>query len=536
MTEPLQPHNSIGSEDFPETLGTITVPLAGVRHHRAKGAAGERPRVVREPDNPHDANAMRVTNAEGEPIGYVPREDASFLAPLADGEVVTCQAEALDMAPDPRRNRRSKRLAVRLRIGQGPNVSELFAPPLPDQSPQALVHQLVLRTFRDLPGGEIGRRAVEAAQAAAAAFGERIPAATRLLARLLQSRLEFRQREQARLHAAALAERCRTLQLGQPVRHGEIVFVPVLGPRKCAIDHELIDEAVRCKHAVVGEVASGPTVNRVHVRNVADKPILGPQGWMLLGAMQDRVLATSVVLEPGEEADVPVCCVEAGRWHGSTGGFAGHKAAPPSVRRRPLSKLVADGAAGAQAAQHAVWDSVRELLGAVHALTPTGSLHAAYQELHDELERERSAIALPDETSGVIVFAGGEWIGMDLFADADTFRRAAPSLLDGYLLERRYVRRGSRRRKESRRKRTVDESDRERAAAADLLQHVATALLQEDRPVRQRLTTPDEHTVSISMTSPFADNEELVATAVGVRDEVLHFTAFAAPQDETAGR
>lgn len=44
--------------------------------------------LVREPENPHDANAINVRNHEGS-LGYVPKEFAAFLAPLMDaGDLV----------------------------------------------------------------------------------------------------------------------------------------------------------------------------------------------------------------------------------------------------------------------------------------------------------------------------------------------------------------------------------------------------------------------------------------------------------------
>lgn len=50
--------------------------------------------LVREPNNPHDANAVRV-EIQGQKIGYIPRDDAARLAPHLDrlkGERIHCLA------------------------------------------------------------------------------------------------------------------------------------------------------------------------------------------------------------------------------------------------------------------------------------------------------------------------------------------------------------------------------------------------------------------------------------------------------------
>ncbi len=43
--------------------------------------------LVREPQNPYDANAIRVDNVNGVQIGHINRELASKLAALTDGQV-----------------------------------------------------------------------------------------------------------------------------------------------------------------------------------------------------------------------------------------------------------------------------------------------------------------------------------------------------------------------------------------------------------------------------------------------------------------
>jgi HIRAN domain len=79
---------------FPPARGAEAVivvqrsPLAGFRHYAApeiwRGmAVGERLQLVREPDNPYDANAVRV-DWQGVILGYVPRRDNAAVARQMD--------------------------------------------------------------------------------------------------------------------------------------------------------------------------------------------------------------------------------------------------------------------------------------------------------------------------------------------------------------------------------------------------------------------------------------------------------------------
>jgi hypothetical protein len=63
-------------------------PLAGFRHYAAAEVwpglkTGDRLALVREPDNPHDANAVRV-EWRGRCLGYVPRRDNAAVARQMD--------------------------------------------------------------------------------------------------------------------------------------------------------------------------------------------------------------------------------------------------------------------------------------------------------------------------------------------------------------------------------------------------------------------------------------------------------------------
>ena len=63
-------------------------PLAGFRHYEAPRfwqelAPGQRLALVREPDNPHDANAVRI-EWNGHMLGYLPRRENGAVARQLD--------------------------------------------------------------------------------------------------------------------------------------------------------------------------------------------------------------------------------------------------------------------------------------------------------------------------------------------------------------------------------------------------------------------------------------------------------------------
>jgi hypothetical protein len=86
-----------------------SAPLAGFRYHAAEEVwhelrVGDALRLEREPDNPHDPNAIAVT-WRGRKLGYVPRRDNATLAWGLD-RGAALQARISRLAPHPNPARR----------------------------------------------------------------------------------------------------------------------------------------------------------------------------------------------------------------------------------------------------------------------------------------------------------------------------------------------------------------------------------------------------------------------------------------------
>lgn len=81
-------------------------PLAGFQYHEGKRMwprmkVGDALILVREPDNPHDARAVRV-EWQGHMIGYVPRRENADVARFMDrGQTLTARISRLAEGRDP---------------------------------------------------------------------------------------------------------------------------------------------------------------------------------------------------------------------------------------------------------------------------------------------------------------------------------------------------------------------------------------------------------------------------------------------------
>ena len=100
--------NAAAQETGSVRLLVQSSPLAGFRFHDAAQVwpqlkAGDALELSREPDNPHDANAIRV-EWQGRVLGYVPRSENAALAwGLDRGAALRARISRLEWHPNPAR-------------------------------------------------------------------------------------------------------------------------------------------------------------------------------------------------------------------------------------------------------------------------------------------------------------------------------------------------------------------------------------------------------------------------------------------------
>ena len=123
-----------------------------------------------------------------------------------------------------------------------------------------------------------------------------------------------------------------SLRLGEPVTSGPLTLVPVFGGQP-APTYRLAAEAIADGTLSIGEIGGGQ-VPQLGVRNTGELPALLVEGEHLQGAMQDRVLNVTVLVPAKADTEIPVSCVEHGRWDYRSGRrFAASPEFSPSTLR-----------------------------------------------------------------------------------------------------------------------------------------------------------------------------------------------------------
>ncbi len=201
--------------------------------------------------------------------------------------------------------------------------------------------------------------------------------------------------------------------------------------------YSLLEPAIEAGKAIVEEISEDGDVPNLGVTNNGDLPILIPEGEILVGAKQNRVVNVTVLIAARSQFTLPVSCVEQGRWQYRRRDFRSEYAAPPSLRSKKLRSVQRNRRerGDSQSDQGEVWDDVSECLSAMGVQSETASLTDGYEANAETLGGLREQLDLPKDAAGLLVGRGGKIVGMDLFGSSQTFIQMKQRLLDAYLLD-----------------------------------------------------------------------------------------------------
>lgn len=230
-------------------------------------------------------------------------------------------------------------------------------------------------------------------------------------------------------------EQLERASIGRPITRNGISLYPVYfhgdgGP----------DIAARPDDVAITEQDSAE-VPAIVVVNPGPRPTLLVEGETVTGGQQNRVLNVSVLVPAASTIEVPVSCVEAGRWNGRAAFERGQTFAPRRVRRVKTASVVEavrlDGAKFSD--QSAVWDMIDHELRALRVHSTTQAFHAA----EEALERDDLADALGELVRvgplpgqcGIVFGHGNRIVAAELFATPELLAANWEGLVRAALLD-----------------------------------------------------------------------------------------------------
>jgi hypothetical protein len=156
------------------------------------------------------------------------------------------------------------------------------------------------------------------------------------------------------------------------------------------------------------------------VENTGDRPVLLLEGEELVGAKQNRVVLSSVLVGAGSQVVLPVFCVERGRWDPSSENLKTGAHAPPTMRcmfkggsSLPRRK---DG-------QVEVWRFIASKHWATKTFSPKQNMSDVFVEHPTVVQELRRDLQYPEGASGIAVAVRRRTVGIDMFDRPETLRK-----------------------------------------------------------------------------------------------------------------
>ena len=148
------------------------------------------------------------------------------------------------------------------------------------------------------------------------------------------------------------------------------------------------------------------------------------------------MLNRSVLLQPGQDIEVPVSCVERGRWrHQSQALHSTGRTLPSDLRKRFARRVLRNEARGlgSDSDQCATWHDVDRFLETTRSHSPTSSIGHALDDLLLGVQVAR-ALAPFDEQVGGIYLHERELLGMERLGRPAAWKQGWQVIARGHAL------------------------------------------------------------------------------------------------------
>jgi len=229
-----------------------------------------------------------------------------------------------------------------------------------------------------------------------------------------------------------------TLVIGASQTAEKLTMFPLCHKASEPRTYQVLEESISRESGFVSEVSEAGSVPTLLFDNKGSQPVLLIDGDTLTGAKQNRTLNISLLAPPQARIEIPVSCVEAGRWHRRShhlGASPHHMYASGRARMMHDVHRSMEEGLGPRADQGEVWGDIDRKMGRMGVASPTRTMTDMFEHEGRSLEAIAEQITAAPDQVGAIFVIDDRIAGLELFDHPETLGIKLPKLVQSYALD-----------------------------------------------------------------------------------------------------
>lgn len=235
-----------------------------------------------------------------------------------------------------------------------------------------------------------------------------------------------------------LAKNIGSVAIGEPLTFRSISVFPLTQTVVKPVDYVSLSSAFSCGAISIRETSDHGTVPFVRLENRGNVPVLLVDGEELIGAKQNRILNLTILAPAKATLDIPVTCVEAGRWGYRGQGFTlSNRTAYAGLRAQKMVHVTRNmtGAGSRAGDQSAIWADIAGKSTRMGTFSETGAMSDIFASNSAELQDCVDNLRPKHHQVGAVFAILGQMAGVECFESTDIFAELQPKLVRSYALD-----------------------------------------------------------------------------------------------------
>lgn len=230
------------------------------------------------------------------------------------------------------------------------------------------------------------------------------------------------------------------LQFGEVQNFKNLTIMPFHYKNGNKLEYISLEKALEKEMISIKEISEGGSVPELFVANDSDVKVLLLDGEELIGAKQNRVLNTTILLDVKTSTKIPVSCVEAGRWQYKNRFFSSAERTMPSSMKfakniSVTKELKESEGKSYRSDQGEVWRAVACLSMDYKFTSPTGAMSDVYDYKKEDIDEYIKSFASIENQNGMIIFINNNLAGVEYISYQKCFAELYNKLLKGYIMD-----------------------------------------------------------------------------------------------------